>query len=1385
MSLRSDLTGEWRRTGRVYLDIRPREREPLPSGEIELPPPPNPPPPPSKPNMWLAITMPMTGLLAAVTTILTSQGRMWYVALPMIFMAIIIPSVQLLAYQSSLKEHAKALEDQTAQYRNLLADYRQRIDQIAARQRSILIDENPSLSDLLRRVDYRERVWERLKIHDDFLTVRVGIAPAPISVTIKPPRDNPVAPDDRIHEALALAEEASQVKGMPFLLDLHKLSTVGIVGGERGGDTLSLVHSMVLNIAAHHSPKDVHLYVISHRRNAEKYWEWVKWLPHVNAIGTSEGGSRLSFSPTRSEVVMSALLQEFTRRQQRDLVGAPHIVVILDQASEAIYSPASAILLDHDPGLNVSTLFVDRPVPAQCHALLIVEGDGQFYYRETWQSSPKEGRVHGIADLATLAQCERMARSLAPLRTELVTTGEMHASVRLVELLNAQQADEVDIGALYAEHQRPEMQLDFPIGLNRENKPMRMILREAGQGGFGSHAILAGMPGTGKSVLLKTIVLSIAATHSPAVVNFLLGDFKAGAAELKELQTLPHVVGYITDLDEAMAERARIAMESELKRRQRKMDQAGGRVTDIWSYNRENPEDPLPHLIIILDEFARALQLNSAFRATMDDIAARGRALGVHLFLSTQRASDFDERIRPNIDFRLSLRVASRQDSMTMFHRPDAADIPSTRPGRGYIQYSGSEGEVFEPFQAAHALALHQVGRQTSQQIEPFKVFRIGPEGQREQIAHYKGGILSPSTNTNTEEGNGARSEAAVLIERIIAHCKEAGYPPAHRIYLPELPEPSELPAFRLLREAPVFCGVDQEVWWARQEPSSLANRLVVPVGLLDIPSEQRQDTWLIDFKAHDGHFWVAGAPGSGKALFLRTLILTLAATHSPADLEFYLLDFGQGVLHLFESLPHCNGNVFRPQEQERVSRLIDFLAGEADRRQKLFADAQVEGPQAYRTQYPNEPLPSLFVVFDNFDRFKKDYTESVDKIIRLTTVGQSVDIHLIFSTNLASELTPNIRNNIVNRLALRLVSPDDFLELVGKRINFTSKVQGRGYIRQGESLIECQVAAPFDTPALPAQDQLQQIIQSMAEAWAGQPAVRTIEALAPHIDLGMLIAATAGQFSKMPITRPIGLGYSHLQPIMLDLERYAPVSLIVSPPRRGKTELLVTLCLAIMASSALRQITDLYILDFQGGHLRYLRNMPDVHYIPPDDKVASTLQALVDELRQRADALQSRRASMADMTLSAMTLSGDRHHTVILIDDLKGMLQADKSVFEVVDQLVTLPREAGVCLFMAAEPPDIQQNWTTHPALKLGRQGGSGIVLSSDQTSLEMLALQVSLADRRKHSNLSVGRGFLVEHGQWEVVQFATLLPEDEGVRVGREVYRARIEEILQTAKG
>ncbi len=1281
------------------------------------------------------------------------------------------------AQATYLAEEAQREKD----YRAYLADKEEQLQRVAQQQGRVLWEQNPPVSEMVKRVERQHHLlWERLPYDDDFLAVRMGTAVTPLAAPIKTP---PLEEDDPLRRQIdQLVQQYGQVTDAPFTTNLKTIGTIGLRGRQRD-TTLQVAYTMLAHLVTHHSPDSVQLYLLSHHADAPRRWEWLRWLPHAGVLQNSDSETtRLSYMPETDDDVLLPLSKILERRLSGQYRAGyqygepePHIVLIFDNVTDWRRHQAVSMLLGHKPGwdenqLRASALFIGT-VPPQVNAQIDM-GETSLEYRERWMGDANQVIVSSKAELTTGEQMAHLARRLAPLRLEggyKSTPGSLPGSVRLVELLGATTPLEVDLDALYSAHYDPQRVMAFPIGINVDSRLQTVILREGPQGGNGHHALLAGATGKGKSVTLLSIVLSLAATNSPSHLNFVLADFKGGASELARLRQLPHVVGFVTDLDEAYVERFRQSLEGEIERRKRIFESTpellGRQIQNIYEYNRASPENLLPHLVVVIDEFARASQVNPEFKKTVEtNIARQGRALGIHLILSSQTAVDFMS-VRPNIDVRMSMQLQTSEESRAIFNRDDAAK-KLTRAGQAYIQVG--DNQIFEMFQVARADTPFREKGADLNLVDDFTIRLLRPDGRMETIYQHKAAAAANGRQSSSYETT-QMSEAEVLVEHIRLHC-EGKYKPARPICLDPLPEAEKMPLGHMLLEEPVFCLWQPDTGWeaTRQLP---ARRLIVPLGMLDLPAQQEQRPYLLDLTQRDGHFVMVGPPGSGKSLCLRSVVMGLAATHSPEDLLFFFVGRGP-TLTIFEELPHCQALV-QSNETERLARLFSFLAQEEAQRSQRLRDHRADNMTVLRGKLPDVPLPTLLLVFDDFAGFIADYYQQHAEVIdRLIARGQQTDIHLIFTAATFRGSHSRTLQSSLNRLVLGVKHGGDTIELLGKRSKPLPELPGRGYIAQEGELLECQIAAPARLPDISFKDsaitdEIQAWVTAMKQSWSwadGERPLPAITELPTYLELQTLwkrYPAAPGAMGEA-YTAAMGLDYEALEPVRFYFGTLPAYNLVLGPTQSGKTDFLLNLCLSTAVSLAPTQMEIILISLRQNSPLRLLRPLPHVQFAgnyTGAKKLLTDLQAILNTRT-------SEKKAYDDITFSGRSdiTRIVPKRTLILIDEVQQFSHYN-DLNTLLDNCLETGRDLEVRLFLA----DTSMNMRLNPQVKYlqtATRFGNGLTFSLDGDDLSLLKLTGKLSNPLLNQHrplMGRGRALLSVDGRARIVQFGRVGPPQQ----------------------
>lgn len=591
-------------------------------------------------------------------------------------------------------------------YRNYLIKIADQIKQQYAENAQRLHERYPSAENCAGYLANAARLWNRNTSHSDFLFVRLGIGQAPFQVPIQIPKERFTLDDDELAEKPRLIKENYAVlRDVPVGMDLLATRLVGIYENDAQEDYFGIARAMAVQLAANNCYTDVKLVFLLTPQQAELL-SCVKWLPHV----WSQDRKFRYVATNRGEAhdVLFALANVLRVRSEestgafRKNISKPHYVVFVGDLDLLEGEPAAKYLLEPEEELGVSTLLFAKSyetLPNCCSDL--IQKDEAFHGMYDVRTVDTQ-RQPVVFDRVCAAPTETFFRYLSALRVnELESGGSLPTTLTFFDMHQ--------ITAL------PQLQVQERWRKNRTYESMKALVGQKAGGQelyldihekyYGPHGLVAGTTGSGKSEMLQTYMLSLAINFSPLDVGFFIIDYKGGGmANL--FSDLPHMVGQISNLSGNQVRRAMVSINSEIKRRQRIFGEYDVNHLDMYTRLLKNNEAtiPLPHLLIIIDEFAELKREEPDFMRELISVAQVGRSLGIHLILATQKPSgNVDENIWSNARFKLCLRVQERQDSMDMLKRPDAAYL--TQAGRCYLQVGNDE--IFELFQSGWSGAAY------------------------------------------------------------------------------------------------------------------------------------------------------------------------------------------------------------------------------------------------------------------------------------------------------------------------------------------------------------------------------------------------------------------------------------------------------------------------------------------------------------------------------------------------------------------------------------------------------------------------------------------------------------------------------------------------------
>jgi len=1308
----------------------PRLRSELPTGKVEILAPSTAPTEPSTSLTSVLLPAGATVLgLAVMIAVGASSGSnlglTMAISLPMMLASY---AVSFINYYSQKRKYRSDVSEREEKYRALLQTHRQELERLHEKQQAALCQNDPDPTECLGLAERRERrrLWARKPGDADFLTLRLGLGEQPLAVKVKAPKQqSPLEPDPLIQEARDLAEKFAQVPDSPICLPLLEAGVAGLTGPRQA--VLNAARVLAVQVATHHSPAEVKIVAVYPAGEADD-WDWLRWLPHVwtddrnHRFLAQEKDAAHDLLISLNDLLNRRRLQAQTRKGTDAGAPLPYLVFFLADPRLVEGEPILSLLLSQGAALSAFSIFLaDRldSLPKGCQAMAKV-GPGQPALLQQMSLPPS---LPYEPDRVSRDLADRFSRTMTPIRLQrLSASTEIPDAVPLLDLLEAKAIEDLAVEARWKSGE-PYRSLAAPIGMKAGGEPLYLDLHERAHG---PHGLGAGATGSGKSELLQSLIASLAVHFHPHDLDFVLIDYKGGGMA-NAFRDLPHLVGTITNLQGSLAARALAAFKAELKQRQRLFDQVGVNHIDAYQrrYRKGQVKKPLPHLVIIADEFAELAQEQPDFMRELVSAVRVGRSLGVHLILATQKpAGVVNEQIWSNARFRFCLRVERPEDSQDVLKCPDAANL--TRPGRAYFQVGNNE--VFELFQAAWGGAPYVPGGFVSS--GPHEIVEVALDGSRRPLC------LSPKPTVIQAAGS--------QLEAVVGYIKEV----AEREGIARLPGPwlEPLPERVTLEGVRPAEGWDGQTW----QP---AQALLTPIiGLVDDPARQRQAPLRINL-GKEGHLAVYGAPGTGKTTFVQTLVTALVLTHSPQDVNIYILDFGRRY-NLYKPLPHVGG-VVSADEEEKLNRLLRYFLREMEARKERFAQAGVGTLPAYRAA-TSRPLPAIVVALDDYTGFINTYPNAEGRLAQVAREGGNLGVHLVIAANSPSAIRRKVSNNITLAVALQLTDPGDYSMTVGRTGGLVpAPLPGRGLVK-GKPPLEFQTALPIagDTEA-ERTAALKALVQQMADAWRG-PVAQSIPVLPDMVPLADLLPPADVWSPPLPdgsLVVPVGLEADDLEPLAVDLWD-GPHFLITSPVESGKTTFLQTWLLALAERYPPERL-HFYLVDFRRSGLLPLRWLPHVQaYVADDDRFGESLAEIEQALRERRQALQEARQQTGRLLDERAFLA--RYPALVLAIDDFDAFSADVQfgTKERLGQMIRRERGMGFHLLLAGSTADVSKAFDDW--IKTIKDMQTGFLLgSSDHSDLQLFNLRLPMGEAGQV--LPPGQGYYSRRGRFARVKAAT----------------------------
>lgn len=1124
------------------------------------------------PSMTMVIPM----LLGSLMTILAAGSTGGTVS-PYMYTGIVIAAAAaiigvmwaLINLRYSNRAEREAEENRVLRYQTYLYQVEEEITRKAAENRQSLEASYPPVSVCAKYDAYCATLWNRNTSHDDMMFVRMGLGNVDFQCPIVIPKKKFMLYDDPMADQPQLIQSRYRIlQNVPVGIDLREHRLVGIVGSGNPTAAIDAARNMAVQLAANCCYTDLKMVFLGRETTLESghAWGFARWLPHV--WSENKATRFCAGAPAERTEVCFELSELFRNRaerlqseQDKDSAGYPHYVIFVEDMELLSGESLLKQLLTAEQNYGVTTVILAprrEMLPNVCQDIIETNGtSGNIYNLAEGISGGREITY----DVLSREETEAFARNISSVEVaEVELSGTIPDAITFLDMWGVKTLSQLNVLERWRKNRTYET-MKALIGQKSGGESWYLDIHEKHHG---PHGLVAGTTGSGKSETLQTFILSMALCYSPDDVAFFLIDYKGGGmANLFE--GLPHVAGQISNLSGNQVHRAMVSIMSENRRRQRIFNECGVNHIDSYTklYKNGETQVPLPHLLIIIDEFAELKKEESSFMRELISVAQVGRSLGVHLILATQKPSGtVDDNIWSNAKFRLCLRVQDRQDSHEMLHKADAAYI--THPGRGFMQVGNDE--IYEEFQSGwsgaeydeslaegntNIASMHTItgkpaivgnhlkkqqkdqqrmrwlrqlaeefsdaallmgeplealtadrtklGRLTDMiydrlaaahveyprsrgntlRLDTFAAALAKADGDWRDETVLQGIIRSIQTDSGKLPEIKGKTQLTAVVDYLAELARTNGYNHMFRLWLPVLPEALYLEELEGYRDG-IFNGTE----WAAHRKDGVLEALV---GLSDNPANQIQTPYAVNL-TEGGNLAVCGVASSGKSTFLQTMLFSFAEHYSPAELNFYILDYSNRSLGVFAELPHCGGVVF-DDEPEKLARFFNLLATLVEKRKQTLKG----GTYSQYVQTHGDAVPAMLIVVDNYAGFREKTDGAYEtRLQTLAREGASYGIYFVISAggfggaDIPNRLADNLRTSVALEMGDKYKYGD-----VLRTIHFDTMpetgVKGRGIAAIQGSILEFQTAL-----ALRAEDdftrteQLRARFGQMDAAWIG-----------------------------------------------------------------------------------------------------------------------------------------------------------------------------------------------------------------------------------------------------------------------------------------------------------
>lgn len=1171
--------------------------------------------PPDKPqkakNNIVMRLLPSLGMMIASGIMACYGGKMMAMSAVSGVMAIFTTIVSI---RENNKDYKKSTAERIAKYNEYAEKKKQEIEHCRKQEHKELEELYISQNIEKKRLEeFAYELFDRTKEDEDYLCVRLGSGDVESKRKIDYKKRERLEVDDELQQIPErLCNEYKNVHNAPIVCDLKKINAMGVVG--KSEFRFIFLKNIVIDLVARQYCSDVKMVFVADNSNKDKIL-WLRFLPQV--YNDIIGARNIVCDDESKNLIYEYLYKELTIREQNKKFEEDIIVFFYDECGFKNH-PISRFV-DKAKELGVTFIFFGNSIadiPQGCaYISSIIDAENAVFIN----AQNKEESIRFNYPSISNETAEEIVTLLAPVYTEEISLeGTLTKNISMFELLNILSVDDIDLKSRWNKSQVFKS-MAAPIGVSKTG----IVMLDLHDKAHGPHGLVAGTTGSGKSEILQTYILAMTTLFHPYEVAFVIIDFKGGGM-VNQFKNLPHLLGAITNIDGKEINRSLKSIKAELQKRQRLFAEADVNHIDkyIKKYKAGEVSIPLPHLIIIVDEFAELKAEQPEFMKELISAARIGRSLGVHLILATQKPSgQVNEQIWSNSRFKLCLKVQSQQDSNEVIKSPLAAEIKE--PGRAYLQVGNNE--IFELFQSAYSGAPEKMD---ASDVKEFAIYKITESNKRVPIFVQK--------KKKGEEGNLTQLDA--IVKYVTDYCDDIKLTKLQNICLPPLQ--SQLP----------FVSDDG------------VNGFSVRIGIYDDPDAQFQGGTYIDLA--EKNLIIIGSSQTGKTNLLQVLIRSLASHFSPAEINIYMADFGTMILKNFEELNHVGG-VVCAGEGEKLKNMFKMLNEEISVRKEKLLSAGVSSFVAY-CEAGKTDMPLIVLIIDNIGLLKELYFTDNDWLLPICKEGLAVGISVVATNSQTSGIGYRYLANFDSKIAFYCNDATDYSMLFGNSKVHPDNIAGRCVIEINKELYESQIFLAF------AGEKEYQRVEKIND-FINEINSKSIQRakripLIPDVltEEYLLKIAEEKEYSCC-----IGLQYENICPKYIDFANTVTLGIVA---QNGKE---LQAVLKHIVSTVSKYPLELYLMDNFDSALKDYEKLPQTQsYSRVADQYYENIAEIYTKVRARYEYI----ATGADVEIKDEPLIMIAAHGQDFVD----AISADRGVLDQFKQIVTKYKRMKVCFVLS-----------------------------------------------------------------------------------------------------